>query len=167
MYRISIITILMMVVCAGFMQVTAFNYIEIAGIKPDILLLIVVFVSLSCQKPETIKAAIAAGIIKDVTSSSVFGSCALSFLVLGLLLSYYQRRFYKERILTQILFGFCSYIFVAVFAFGFNLIAHKGLSLFHAYLNIAFKGAFYTGTVSPLIFFISSKVLRIRLAHEA
>ena len=165
MYRVSIIAIIMMVVCAGFIQVTAFDYIEIAGINPDILLLIVVFVALSCQKSETIKAAIAAGFIKDVTSSSVFGSYVLSFLVLGLLLNYHQRRFYKERVLTQISFGFFSYIFVAIFAFGLNLIAHKGLGLFNTFLNIALKGAFYTGAVSPMVFFISSKILRIRLVH--
>jgi rod shape-determining protein MreD len=155
----------MMVICAGFIQLAAFGYIEIAGIKPDILLLIVIFISLSCQKPETIKAALAAGIIKDVASSSVFGSYMLSFLVLGLFLNYHQRKFYKERILTQALFGFCSYIFMAIFVFGLNSIAHRSLGLFYMFLNITVKGAFYTAVVSPLVFFAASKILRIRFAQ--
>lgn len=165
MHRISFITIMMIVICAGFMQVAAFDYIEIAGIRPDILLLIVISVSLSCQKPETVKTAIAAGLIKDVTSSSVFGSYILSFLVLGLFLNYHQRRFYKERIFTQALFGFCSYIFIAIFIFGLNSIAHRDLGLFYIFLNIAVKGAFYTAVVSPLVFFVTSKILCIRLTH--
>jgi len=165
MHRISIPTIIMMIICAGLIQVAAFDYIEIAGIKPDILLLIVIFISLSCQKPETIKAAIAAGIIKDVASSSVFGSYTLSFLVLGLFLNYHQRRFYKERIFTQALFGFFSYIFMAIFAFGFNSIAHRGLGPFYIFLNITVRGALYTAVISPLVFFVSSKILRIKLAQ--
>ncbi len=165
MHRISNATIMMIVICAGFIQVTAFGYIEIAGIKPDILLLIVIFISLSCQKSETIKAALIAGIIKDVASSSVFGSYMLSFLVLGLFLNYHQRKFYKEKIFTQALFGFCSYIFMAIFVFGFNSIAHRGFGPFYIFFNIVVKGALYTAVVSPLVFFVTSKILRIRLAH--
>ena len=165
MHRISMAAIIAMVVCAGLVQVTAFDYIEINGIKPDILLLVVVFVSLICQRPETIKAAIVAGAIKDVTSFSVFGGYVLSFLILGLFLNYHQRRFYKERILAQTLFGFCSYIFVAIFALGFNALAHKGLDLSYTFLSIAIKGALYTGIIAPLVFFTASKILRIRIAH--
>ncbi len=157
---------MMIVICAGFIQLAAFDYIEIAGIRPDILLLIVIFISLSCEKPETIKTAIIAGIIKDVTSSSVLGSYMLSFLVLGLLLNYHQRKFYKERIFTQALFGFFSYIFTAIFAFGINSIAYRGLGPFYIFLNITVKGAFYTAAISPLVFFISSKILRFRLAQS-
>ncbi len=165
MYRISAIAIILLVVYAGLIQVGAFNYIEIAGIKPDLLLLIVVYISLACQGPETVKAAITAGIIKDVTSSAVFGSYVLSFLVLGLLLNYHQRRFYKEKILARIMFGFCSYIFIAIFIFGFDAIAQRGIGSFYPFFNVAIKGALYTGIVSPLVFFVASKILRIRLAH--
>jgi len=164
-YRISAIAIILLVVCAGFIQVGAFDYIEIAGIKPDLLLVIVIYISLACQGPETIKAAITAGIIKDVTSSAVFGSYVLSFLALGLLLNYHQRRFYKERIPAQMMFGLCSYIFVAIFVFGINLIAQRGIGPFYPFFDVAIKGALYTGFISPLVFFTASRVLRIRLAH--
>ena len=165
MHRVGIITIIMIVICAGLIQVAALGYVEIAGIKPDILLLVVIFIALSCQQPETIKAAIIAGVIKDMASSSVFGSYMLAFLVLGLLLNYNQRRFYSERPLTQMLFGFCSYLFVAIFILGIKAIAHRGLGLFYIYLNIAFKGALYTGAVSPMVFFAASRMSRVRFIH--
>ena len=165
MHRINTLVIMLLVICAGLVQVTAFSYMEILGVKPDILLVLVVFISLSCYKPEMLKASILAGLAKDITSSSVLGSYALSFLLVGLFLNYHQNKFYREKASTQVILGFCSYLFVSMLVFWLNALAHRELSISYLFFNILIKGAFYTAIISPAVFFIASKILRIRLAQ--
>lgn len=162
MHRINTFAVILLVICAGLVQVAAFGYIRIFGVKPDILLIIAVFISLSCRRPEAVKASVLAGLAKDITSYSVLGSYTLSFLLLGLFLNYHQNKFYGERVSTQALLGFFSYIFASLPAFLLNSLAHRQLSGLYPFFDILLKGAFYTAAVSPVVFFIISKILGIR-----
>lgn len=164
MHRISNLTIFLLIICAGLIQATALGYVSLLGVKPDLLLTIVVFFSLSCVRNDAIKTAVAAGLIKDITSSSILGGHTISFLLVALLLNYHQRKFYKERSSTQFLVTFFCYFFASLLALLLNIVSYKGLIPDYPFLDIALKGAVYTGFISPLVFFTLSKVLRVCLA---
>lgn len=164
MSKVNILTVSLLIVCAGLMQATAFDYIGLLGTKPDLLLVIVIFFSLSSARPLAVKAAIAAGLIKDITSSSILGSYTLSFLLIAVFLNYHQRKFYSERGTTQIPVGFFSSFLVSLLVLLLNIIAEQRLAPYPPFLNPAFIGAAYTGLISPPIFFLLSKALRVPLA---
>lgn len=164
MDRVNSLAIFFLIICAGLIQATALDYISLLGIKPDLLLAIVVFFSLSCSRGDAIKTSVGAGVIKDITSSSVLGGYTISFLLIALFLSYHQRKFYKERSSTQIFVTFFSYFFITLLVLLFNIISEKASIPHYPFLDIALKGAVYTGLISPLVFFALSKVLRVRLA---
>ncbi|MFH1867554.1 MAG: rod shape-determining protein MreD [Candidatus Omnitrophota bacterium] len=164
MYRIGALTLFIFTVIAGLIQMTAFDYIGFFGIKPDLLLITVVFFSLSCTRNISIKSALIAGFIKDITSSATLGNYALSFLLAALLLNYYQRRIYREAAHTQVMVNFLSYLLMSAVVIMLNLVSSETHFSYYPYLGVVFKGALYTGLVSPLVFFIYSRVLRIHLA---
>lgn len=164
MYRINMVTLAAFTAIIGLIQATAFDYIGFFGIKPDLLLITVVFFSLSCTRAISIRSAVMAGLIKDITSSSVLGTYAISFLLAALFLNYHQRRIYREAAHTQVMVNFASYLFVSVLAIAFTLVSSRTFSPHYPYLSILFKGALYTGLIAPLVFFIFSRLLRIHLA---
>ena len=166
MHRVSILAILLIVILAGILQATAFEYISIAGIKPDLLLVVVIFFSISCQRADSIKTSVPAGIIKDLTSSLVLGSYTFSFLLLGLLLNLHQNKFYKEKFFTQTMLGFFSYMIMGVLALAFNSIAASASFFQYQFFIIVIKGAIYTAIITPLVFFLLSRVLRFRFTQS-
>ncbi len=165
MHRVGLFSLILFIFCAGFLQVTAFDYISFAGIKPDILLILVVLVSVSCREQDSLRASVAAGLIKDVFSSAIFGSYIISFFIIGLFLNYHKSKFYRERPSTQFLLTYLSYIVMAIIVFWLNSLAHKQPGLFYVYMNIALKGGLYTAAASPVVFFLASRILRIKLMH--
>jgi rod shape-determining protein MreD len=164
-HKISGISLILLVILLGLIQATSFDYIKLIGIKPDALLVVTVFIALSCSRQETIKTAITAGLIKDVTSASVLASSVFSFLVIGLIINFHKNKFYGHRISAQAGLSFLSYIFASVLIAGFNALAYRQVDLFYINLNGIVKGALYTSLIAPIICLISSKVLRIRLEY--
>lgn len=164
MNRVNTLTIFLLLIFAGLIQASGLDYIALLGVKPDLLLAIVVFFCLSCSKIEAVKTAIAAGLIKDITSSSILGGYTLSFFLTALFLTYHQRKFYKEKSFTQIFVTFFGYFFVSFSVLLLQSIANRASIPHYPFLNIAFKGAVYTGLIAPPLFFGLSKALRVPLA---
>jgi rod shape-determining protein MreD len=164
MYRISNLVILAIVILSGLIQATSFDYIAFLGAKPDLLLALVVFFSLTATREESLKVAILAGLMKDVTSAAIMGSYTVSFFLIALILSYHQSKFFKEKISSQVMVTFASYILMCFFSLSISLISSKGIAPHFPFLSIFLKGGIYTGLISPLVFLILSKILRIRLA---
>jgi len=158
MHRVSSVSILFVTLCAGLIQASGFDYIAILGAKPDLLLIITIFFALNYSKNESIKAAITCGLVKDITSSLILGSYTISFVLIALFLNYHQNKFYKKKIVTQILVSFGSYIVMVALALLFNFIAHKGFIADYPILPIIFKGGAYTAFLAPLIFFIGGRL---------
>jgi rod shape-determining protein MreD len=164
-YRINTPLLIVFLISIGLIQATSFDYIKIAGIKPDLLIVVTIFIALSCSRKDTLKAAVTAGLIKDITSSAILASSILSLLALGLFINFHQNKFYKQRLSAQIGLSFASYIFIGAAVSAFNAAAYKQAYPLYEIINLTVMGAFYTAMIAPFIFFISSKTLKIKLEH--
>jgi rod shape-determining protein MreD len=147
------------------MQATSFDYIKLAGIRPDLLIVFTVFIALSYSRKDTMKAAITAGLIKDITSSAILGSSVFSFLALGFFINFHQNKFYAQRLSTQIGLCFLSCIFAGVVVLACNAAAYRQLYVFYESINLIIRGAVYTSVIAPFIFLILSRILRVNFEH--
>jgi len=149
MYRIA--TSLIIVLFIALIQSTAFDYIAIAGIKPEVLLIFTIISALSAKRKDIIKIALLSGLLKDLTSSFIFGGYTFSFIIIGLIINYHQSKFYKERLTTQFSLSAISYIIMGILVLSFNSLAKKEFFDFTLYFSLLIKGAIYTGGVSILV----------------
>ncbi|MBN1405049.1 MAG: rod shape-determining protein MreD [Candidatus Omnitrophica bacterium] len=151
---------------AAIIQITAMEDIALLGAKPDILFILVVFFSLYYDDDKAgLMAAVSGGLLKDITSTALFGSNTFGFCLCALFLRYYGN-FYKPKVFTQAaLCGILYYITAVVILF-VNRQAFDS-----AYINLSscfwmmFKVSFYTAVVSPALFFVLSKLFRVRIAY--
>ena len=150
----------------GIIQSTALNYLSALGAKPDFLLIAVIFFTLYFGKNTGVKTAIFGGLFKDVTSTAIFGSNAFAFCLCVLFLARYGRHFYKQRIFTQVLLcGLLYYITTFLILF-INYGISKGIyAQLSSYPWMIFKAAIYTGFISPLLFFILSRIFKTKLTY--
>jgi rod shape-determining protein MreD len=163
MHRVSLKSCLLLVFSAGLIQATSFDFIKLFGVKPDVLLVITVFAALSFHRRDVLRCAIMAGIIKDVTSSAIFGSYTLSFMGIGLFIYAHQNKFYREKPFTQMALSFSAYILMSICVLSINAAAYRQLNFFYNSIGLILKGAVYTCSIAPLVFLIISKSLRVKI----
>jgi rod shape-determining protein MreD len=159
--RIKNWVLFLTVFAIGTLQITALNYLTICGVMPDLLLITVIFFTFYFGRDTGIKTAVFAGLLKDITSTTVLGSSAFGFFLCVLFLSYFGNNFYKRRFTTQILLCGLAHYFVTFFVVFINhAIAKNQYINLGTYQWIILKASFYTGSVSPILFLILSKVFR-------
>ena len=153
----------------GIIQSTALSHLSVLGVKPDLLLVCVIFFTLYFGKRTGIAAAILGGLFKDITSTAIFGSNAFGFCLCALFLGRYGRHFYKQKISTQILLcGLLYYIitFLVLFLGVRHWDVHYSFLVSDTYHWLMFKAAIYTGCISPLLFFVLKTSLRTKRSND-
>lgn len=149
------------IVVLGILQVTILDYFGIFGVKPDLLLISVVILSLfSLRLKWILFLSIFVGILKDLLGVNAFGINTLllplwSFLIIKL----------SKKITIDNNFIFATVVFIITV---FNDIITTLIFLFLGnlvqwgiFLRITFLGSLYTAFVSPLIFkFIKQVILK-------
>jgi rod shape-determining protein MreD len=164
MHRIVLGPVMLIILSAGLIQATSFDFIRLFGVKPDLVLILTIFAVLLFDRKEALRCAATAGVIQDITSSALFGSHVLSFLLCSLILNAHQNKFYRERPLAQMILSFSAYIFVSVFVVLLNAIAYRQQGLFYGNICVILKGAAYTCFAAPPVFLALSRILHIELA---
>lgn len=154
----NIIWIVGIVVISIILQTTLFNYIEIRGIKPDLILIVVVFWSLARGSWAGMLIGFGGGLLQDCFSGALLGTNALTKTLLGFLIGLGTKTIYKEKFFTQIsvLFG-CTLLegflfFLLLTIFGLNQPFLKVMS------DLIIPLSFYNALVGPFIFYFLRKL---------
>lgn len=135
----------------ALLQVTLLNYFKFFGVKPDLILVSVVFFSLFFEIKWAVFFTVAAGILKDIFSAGAFGINTILLPLWAILII----RLAKEISIDN--HYICALlIFISVMVNGI-IIRLVSLYLgnfipFGIFLKIVFLESIYTAAVSPLVF---------------
>lgn len=105
-----------------FLQLYVFNNFTIAGIKPNMFIILIIYIALNTNKKYIIILGAIYGIILDLLINNVVGITSLLFIIIGIVTSYLEKYLSKESKLTIILivigstivYEFSSYILQAI-----------------------------------------------------
>lgn len=97
------IAIIMTFILIYFLQVNFFNWFTIAGIKPNLFVILIVFVSLFAKRSISIPFSILAGIFLDAVIGKKLGVSAIMFGIIAVVGVYFDKNFSKESKLTIML----------------------------------------------------------------
>jgi rod shape-determining protein MreD len=108
-------------------QATLLPLIAINGIRPDLLLIIVVSSALLLGREQGVGLGFFAGLLQDLASGNIFGLNVLSKMITGLLAGAMERKVFKEKVLLPLLAVVLATVFnnmlmlVTLFVLGYNL----------------------------------------------
>ena len=95
-----------------FLQVNFFNYVTIAGVKPNLFVVFILFIGLFTTGKYAMVAGIICGIYLDLMYSQNIGITAIMFCIVGFLGGYFDKNFSKEnRITIMLMVVGCTIIF--------------------------------------------------------
>ena len=180
--------ILFIVVLFTVLQCTLLNYIRIFEIKPDILLILIIFFSLYHGQIYGLAVGALCALFSEATCGLPTGAAVFTYSLGGLLLGHIARWVYKRGIFGQMSmsFIFCCVIYLFLFlvfqTFGATSVRYSlsngavpirwqasngaGLSLVNALSFIILPASFYTACISPLVFRFLKIVLNISGAPQ-
>lgn len=83
-----------------FLQTNFFNWFNIAGVKPNLFVLYVLFIGLFAGKRPGIIYGVIIGLLLDLLTSQSLGATSIMFGIIGFLGGYFDKNFSKENRLT-------------------------------------------------------------------
>ena len=145
------------------LQTSVFNFLKLAGVMPNILLILTVTIAFIRGRKAGIVIGFVCGLLIDIFSGNVLGQNAFVYLMFGYVNGWFHTYFYEDDILLPIgllTANSLAYSFVIFFFF----FAMRGRLQFFSYLfKVMIPDAVYTGIVALLIYKILLEVdIRIR-----
>lgn len=149
------------IVVALLIQLTLINSITILGLKPDLIMVVVVVFSLLKGEKEGTISGFASGLLQDIFSTGLLGINALTKTVIGFTCGILKEKIFYEHILFLIpvitfIASFMQSIlmFLLLRAFGIEY------GLAWSIKQIALPEALYSSLLSPFIFLAINKLFQ-------
>ncbi|MFC1631597.1 hypothetical protein ACFL1I_04275 [Candidatus Omnitrophota bacterium] len=173
MMRSRKLIILLIIVLFAALQGSLLELVRIFNVKPDLLLILVVFFSLYFGRTYGLGCGALCGFFTELTSSPVCqGAVLFTYSLLGLILGSIAKWVYlhpvrnkglfNQAAVSQIaitfIFTFLAYLFLALF-FGMR---QMELLLPQAMLYVILPAACYTASLAPIIFSCLETVLNVK-----
>jgi len=135
-----------------FMQANFFNFFTIAGIKPNLFIIFVLFIGLYEGKKIGIGCGVCFGILLDIFIGKNIGATGILLGIIGLLGGYLDKNFSKESKITIILMAMGA---TFLFEFGVYLLNSFILSYeiqIFAFMKIIFVEIIYNSILTIILF---------------
>lgn len=139
-------------------QSTILNYIRIYNVKPNLILVFIIAVSLLRGSLEGAVLGFFAGLAQDMLSGKAIGIYALLGMYAGLISGSVNKRLYRENILVCVFFTF-------IISIVYEFIIFMPTAIFNGYENIPYvlkriilPEAIYNSAFSVIIFILAVKI---------
>jgi rod shape-determining protein MreD len=142
-------------------QVTLPDRLEIMGLKPDLLLIGVVFFALKTGAVRGFITGMFSGLIFDCFSLSPLGLHLFLFGLVGLVVGRAADRLCYESVPAQMFVIFAASLSVSVVYLISTRFGSRPLPFFFAFGRIGFPSAVYTTVFAPPLFFFLFRIARI------
>ncbi len=138
---------------------TFLSYLPFPSLVPNTTMILVICFALYYEEKNGAIIGFTAGLIKDMIVGRVVGISALTFMLIGFLVGYYNRKVFVENATTPFVLTAASTIlhesiaFVAVFLMGYPIHVTMALNRIYLYQTI------YNALVAVPIYFIMNQIL--------
>ena len=146
------ITMAVLIFVTAIAQCLLFQYFQIASIKPNLLLIIVVSFGLMRGRLSGLLTGFACGAVVDLMFPGQLGLHALIYMWIGYLAGYCYRIFYDEDIKTPLLLVFCGGLMYGIYEYVLTFLL-RGRIHFLFYLNrIIIPQVLYTMIITIFVY---------------
>lgn len=163
--RMKLILYPIVVFLLGLFQISIVNFIEIGGISPNLMILLVVWISIKEGQFISLFAAFLIGIFYDFIKMDVIGTNALSLVISAFVSGFFYKEGKSELIIRS--FNFLFIVFVgALFhnlIYFFLYLKISEISFWNFFLRYGIASSFYTTVFSffPILLSFNRRSLNI------
>ena len=150
------------IVVALLIQLTLINSITILGLKPDLILVVVVIFSLLKGEKEGTISGFASGLLQDIFSTGLLGINALVKTVIGFTCGILREKIFHEHILFLIpVITFIASFIQSILIFFLLRTFGIEYNLIWSLKQVALPETLYSSLLSPFIFLVIYKLFQL------
>jgi rod shape-determining protein MreD len=142
----------------------SFDVLRVAGVKPDLLFIVIVYVSYSFGSFYGEVTGFITGLFHDSVSNTPLGLLTFPKVAVALIVGMFGRTVIKSNIITIALLVFAASLVKGVITLFFSFIFHNASA--SAFLSVILPESFYNAILSPVLFYIFDKVFEKELERE-
>ena len=154
-----LIWIILICVCL-LLQTTVFSWLKVWGVKPDLILIVVVYAAFWKGSTRGGIVGFTGGIIEDIVSGGLVGPNAFGKLITGFLFGISRKRFYVYSLRLQIITAFLGTLLSQLIFFLLMQICGEERSL--SSLRMLLPVAGYNAILAPFIFWCLRRIVKQR-----
>jgi rod shape-determining protein MreD len=166
MYRVGRLRLYLSIIIILLLETSLLHRLSINNIRPNLMLIFIIFVGLYSDWREVLEAGIIGGLLRGALTTSPVGINLTILCLCGLITTYCKNKVYKESFLTQITMT----LFVGLTFNILTLLCGKlvgDVELMNAQIHRAFTSAVilvsvYTSLIAPPTFFCLKKLLKAK-----
>lgn len=143
-------------------QSTVLEIVAIAGVKPDLVMLLVVLNGFLLGPRDGAFLGFVGGIVEDLFTGSYIGLNALAKMAAGYLAGIAGERLYRESIPVATIVTFFTSLAGLTVNYLLLLYLDIMVSPLHALLRVALPGAAYTALLAPFVFWRIFRHIQVR-----
>lgn len=147
----SLFALVLVMVLAIFIQVTLLNFFPVFGVKPDLLLILVVLNAFQKGYREGALAGFLGGLMVDLAVGSYIGMNALVLMATGYLVGLVESKLYKDSTVIIIVLTVVSSLFAQFLAYIMLYSMGVSISPGVAMFRVGIPTALYTAVLVPVL----------------
>ena len=140
------------------LQTTLVNYLQIFGIKPNLLFVFVVCIALFGGSIEGGMVGLLCGVIIDVIGHGAFGINSLAYLYIGVIVGYLCINFFRGGVIVAIGFVFGTSIVCGLLYYTFTYFMWGDTNLLLVLLRKIIPETIYNTVITLPIYFLLEKI---------
>lgn len=133
------------------LQTTLFSSLKICGVKPDLILIVVLYASLWKGVRRGVVVGFIGGMLEDIVSGGLPGANAFAKLTVGLLCGLSPKKFYLGSKRVQIMAAFFGTFLAQTIYLLISRLLGEGRTL-NSFGTIIFPAALYNALLAPFVF---------------
>ncbi|WFR54757.1 rod shape-determining protein MreD [Anaerocolumna sp. AGMB13025] len=159
-----IVLVIEILICF-LLQTTVFQWIALAHVTPNLLLILTVATGLMRGRTEGLAVGFASGLLIDFCYGNVLGLFALIYMIIGYLNGYSHRIFVKDDLTIPILLvGVSQFVYFFLY-YVFEFLLKGKLNILFYLVRIGLPGIIYTVVVSIVLYKLLN-IINIRLDRK-
>jgi len=143
---------------------TSFDVLRIAGVKPDLVFIAIVYLSYSFGSFYGEVTGFISGLFHDAVSNSPLGLLTFPKVTLGFIVGMFGRNVIKNNIVTASLLLFVASIIKGVITLLLSYVFHQ--ASVSSILSVILPESFYNALLAPPLFFLFDKIFERELDRE-
>lgn len=155
---LSILGIVYSFLIIYFLQINFFNWFNIAGVKPNLFVVLVVIIGLFAGKKVGCITGLLIGIYLDILTAKSIGFSGIVLMGIGFIGEYLDKTFSKDSKITIILIGIGATITYELITYIYNVIKFSTLFEFVPFLKILFIELIFNTLLTIILYPLIQKL---------
>ena len=148
------------VIAMALLQTTWPDMLKLQGVVPDLSLALVVYFAIADGEERAMITGLLSGIYLDTACHAVLGHHVLCLVLVGYLVGRLSSRLITEHPAVKAALVFCAALVHGLLYMSVLYVQQPDFGLIYRLVTTVVPGAFYTGLITPIEFFVLDRVFR-------